>query len=334
MSIQAVKHRLAEGLARLALRLPDCILARMVRNMCRTGRATDACLNWGCVPLPVHYYSPVPDLDDLSRRNVWARRSPMAGIAFDGDRQAALLQRLGERFGQECRWPAHAEDPSVFHTENGCFSFGCAAALHCLLRDLRPERVVEIGSGNSSMIVAAALERNAADGSPARHTIVDPYPDERVCREWAGTPRVLEQRVECVDNSLFDALERNDVLFVDSGHTVRTGGDVNTLILDVLPRLRPGVAVHFHDIHLPYEYPEAYARDAKFRRFWTEAYLLQAFLCLNREYRVLLAMRFLEREHPAVVRAAFPHYRPDEHLAPSVSFWIRRAVPGEAEATS
>jgi hypothetical protein len=95
-------------------------------------------------------------------------------------------------------------------------------------------------------------------------------------------------------------------------------------VLDVLPVLAPGVVVHFHDIPLPYEYAEVYFTNPRFRMFWTEAYLLQAFLCHSSAYQVLLAMNFVMRDHGAAFRSAWPYYDPAIHRFPSHSFWIRR----------
>ena len=134
----------------------------------------------------------------------------------------------------------------------------------------------------------------------------------------------MAERVELLDPQFFDRLERNDVLFIDSSHTVRIGGDVNFLILDVLPRLAPGVLVHFHDIGMPYEYPKTYATNPSFRMLWTEAYLLQAFLACNDSHDVLLAMAYLMVERSAEFRAAFPAYDPARHASISGSFWIAR----------
>jgi hypothetical protein len=135
---------------------------------------------------------------------------------------------------------------------------------------------------------------------------------------------IKDSRVELVEPTFFESLGEGDVLFIDSGHTVRIGGDVNYLYLDVLPRLAPGVAVHIHDIPLPYEYPEVYATNPKFRQFWTESYMLQAFLSHNAAFEVLLGMYFLQRDFPAVFTQAFVNYRPDEHKQQAASFWIRR----------
>jgi hypothetical protein len=301
------------------------LLAPAVRRMAETGSGTDACLEQGCLPMRVHYYSPVPDITDLRARRVWARRTPMAGIDMREAHQLALLAELGRDFGGECRWPHDpGRDEGEFYTDNSSFSYGCAAATHALIRRFQPRRVIEVGSGFSSRVIAAALRMNEKDsGQQAEYTVVDPFPGEALER-LPGVGRVLRERVELLEANLFQALGENDILFVDSGHTVRAGGDVNFLVLDLLPVLTPGVIVHFHDIALPYEYAEVYFTNPQFRVFWTEAYLLQAFLCHNAAYEILLAMNFLMREHAAAFRSAWPHYDPGVHRFPSHSFWIRR----------
>jgi len=183
---------------------------------------------------------------------------------------------------------------------------------------------VEIGSGNSSLIFSSALTRNAIEGFPAEYTIIDPYPSPFVRASLPSITNVIQERVELVNLPLFENLKNNDVLFIDSGHTVRTGGDVNFLFLEVLPRLAPEVIVHIHDIPLPYEYPEVYFTNPAFRMFWTEAYLLQAFLAFNSQFEVMLAMNYLMLERRDEFRRAFRNYNPTRHKAVSGSFWIRR----------
>jgi len=302
------------------------LLAPAVRRMAETGNGTDECLEQGCLPMLVHYYSPVPDIGDLRARRVWDRRSPMAGIDMREAHQLALLAELGGEFGAECRWPHEPSGvESEFYTDNSSFSYGCAAATHALIRKLKPRRIIEAGSGFSSRVIAAALRMNEKDsGNRAEYTVVDPFPGKPLER-LAGVGSILRQRVELLEADVFRALGENDILFVDSGHTVRAGGDVNSLVLDVLPVLAPGVVVHFHDIPLPYEYAEVYFTNPRFRMFWTEAYLLQAFLCHNTSYEILLAMNFLMRDHAAAFQSAWPHHDPRIHRFPSHSFWIRRA---------
>lgn len=312
------------GADRAPLDPRDPRLPALIRRMAATGQGTDACLAAGALPLPVHFYSPVPDIADLRRRKVWSRRSPMPGVAFREAEQLAHLAELGRACGEECDWPlAPTADPHQFHLNNNSFSFGCAAILHAELRTRKPRRVIEIGSGFSSRIIAAALARNAAEGAPADYTIIDPEPSQTVA-SLPGLGRLVAERVELTEPERFEALGPDDLLFIDSGHVVKIGADVNFLFLDVLPRLGPGVVVHVHDICLPFEYPEVYCTNPSFRVFWTEAYLLQAFLAHNARFEVLLGMAWLMNDHLDAFREAFPRWDPALSPAMSGSFWMRR----------
>lgn len=309
------------------------VLAPVFAWVARTGTGSKACLRLGFLPMPVHYYSPVPDIRDLELRKVWERQSELGGIDFRPQSQLTLLAEWARKYGDECNWPSQpTPDPNQFYTENNSFSFGCAASTHLVLRQFMPKRVIEIGSGNSSLVISGALHLNRKDGrnTEGEHIIVDPYPRPRIEDGLPGPVHLMRQRVETLEPVFFDALAENDVLFVDSGHTVRTGGDVNFLFLDVLPRLAPGVIVHIHDIGFPSEYPKVYFTNPRFRVFWTEAYLLQAFLCFNREFEVLLAMAQLMSQHMDAFQAAFAHFDPQTHLTRSGSFWMRRRVPDGA----
>lgn len=320
--------RILRPIARTILEAAAVVLAPAIRLLAVYGFGSSYLLRRGALPLPVHFYSPVPDVADLVNRDVWSQRSELPGIDFGSVAQLSLLQRLGERFGAECTWPLAAPaDPGAFHLDNSNFSFGCAAALHCMLRDLRPRRVIEIGSGNSSRVIAHALALNGEeDRATADYEVVDPYPADDVLSRLHWPCRVRRERVERTRVDSFSALNAGDVLFIDSGHTVRIGGDVNFLFLEVIPRLAPGVVVHVHDVNLPYEYDRVYAvgQSGTFRKLWTEAYLLQAFLTFNHEWQVLLAMRYILAEHLESFRRAFPQYDPSVHRYVSSSFWMRR----------
>ncbi len=306
------------------------LLAKLFRITAETGKGSEICLQEEFLPVPVHFYSPLPDIRDLEKRNVWATISDMAGIDFRSEEQTRLLGFLGEQFGEECRWPLKVTDnSSEFYLQNPSFSYGCAASTHCMIRQHKPVNVIEIGSGMSSRVIAAALDINRREGHPATYCIVDPYPGDAICRGALKGTELLQSRVELLDSGFFNRLQANDILFIDSSHSVKTGGDVNYLFLDILPRLAPGVVIHIHDISMPYEYSRTYATNESFRQFWTEQYLLQGFLAFNTEFEVLLAMNYLMVDHTPLFREAFPSY--DACLYPLISgsFWMRRMVPGE-----
>ena len=299
-------------------------LARIVRKMAETGIGTDACLELGCLPMLVNFYSAVPDIKDLKNRHLWDKRRNMVGIDFQPERQLAFLAQLGREYGDECKWPLKpTNNPTEFYLDNGNFSFGCAASLHVILRHFQPHCVVEIGSGNSSKVISKALSLNA---NKSEYNIIDPYPNHVTKNKLPCVTQLIERRVELVDLDFFCKIGKDDILFIDSGHTVRTGSDVNFLILEVLPRLAPGAIVHFHDINMPYEYPEVYFTNPQFRVFWTEDYLLQAFLTHNSQFEILLALSYLQANHMDIFCQTFPHFDLSTNWATSGSFWIRRRL--------
>jgi hypothetical protein len=300
--------------------------------MARTGIGSEACLKRGCLAMPLHFYSPILDVPALEQRRVWDRRSELPGVDLNVKAQLELLKDLGSRYGDECRWPElKTDDAFQFHTNNHNFSFGCACALYSVVRFHQPRRVIEIGSGHSSLVISQALEENRKEDPSyeCMYTIVDPYPGKildpgKKSSSLPALGRLDAVVVESKDTDFFKKLNRNDVLFIDSSHVVRTGGDVNFLYLDVLPVLASGVLVHCHDIGLPFEYPKVYATNPGFRVFWTEAYLLQAFLAFNNEYEVLLAMALIQADYSREFESAFPHFSPETTSYHSGSFWIRR----------
>jgi hypothetical protein len=300
-------------------------LPTLVLFMAQTGFQTDECLEEGALPVNVHFYSPIPDINDLKIRNIFEKKSRLEGIDFRISDQLDLLKIIGNEFGIECDWPYQPTDKEEdFYLNNNCFSFGCAASLHSMIRHYKPKRIIEIGSGFSSRIISKAIELNSSNGSLCNYQIIDPYPNVITETKIQNINSFNKERVELVDPKFFCSLEENDILFIDSGHTTRIGGDVNFMYLDILPTLKKGVIIHIHDINLPYEYPEVYCTNPAFRVFWTEAYLLQAFLCFNSSFEILLAMNFIQKDHIDRFCEAFPKFELDKNWANSGSFWIRK----------
>ena len=262
------------------------------------------------------YYSPIPDLRALPD-DVWSRRSPMRGVALDVPAAFARTEAMLSRFAGELA----PGDPVAL--PNDSYFWGDAHVLHAMVRELRPSRVHELGSGQSTLVLAGACRRNAAEGHATHYEVVDPFPTVAP----PSTPGVTTFRrdpAERLPLEWFAQLGPGDVLFVDTTHTVKLGSDVNRIVLDVLPALRPGVVVHFHDVFLPWEYPREWAED--YGLYWNEQYLLHAFLSGNAEWEVLCPLHALAREDPARLRAALPGA--PEGIGPG-AFWIRRRLPGE-----
>lgn len=301
--------------------IPD-LLIEQIALMARTGMGTEKCLDAGVYPMPVHFYQPVPDIKNLERRDVWSKVSARGGLAWN---PCAFRENAEEisRFKPDTPWPRNASSaPMEFSLENRSFSHICASFLYGMIRKYQPRRIVEIGSGNSSKVIRTALRDNAGDRE-AEYIIIDPHCAFEEVQFSPCDVTIMRQPMEETELSVFTELAANDILFIDSSHTVRIGGDVNFAILDVLPALAPGVIVHFHDIVMPYEYPKTYAVNPRFRVFWTESYLLQAFLAFNSEYEILLPAAWLCNTELETLKKCYPDMSEPFDWSSS-SFWIRR----------
>lgn len=293
------------------------LLARAVAPagalIARTGIGSDVCLDRGFLPVPIHFYQPIFDYREIPA-SVWERKHDLPGIDFRESDQLALLARLAE-YGPECVWSRSGRPEDGYFWDNPSFGYTSACLLHAIVRHVRPQRVVEIGAGMSTLVFSAALEANGG----GTLTTVDPYPARFLTALGTGVT-VVQRPLQEVDLALFDDA---DFVFVDSSHVMRTGGDVNTIYLDVLPRLRPGTTVHVHDVYLPFEYPQEYSRRERSRYFWNEQYVLQAFLAMNDSYRIELAGYWAQTTHRRVFADAFPGFDPDQHRATS-SIYLSR----------
>ena len=277
---------------------------------------------------PVHFYQPIPDTSSLSV-DVWSKRSSMGGVNLNEPAQIEMLDDFRRRFADEYdALPRAATSvPHEFHYDNSYFACVDPEILYCMIRTHRPSRIVEIGSGFSTLLSATAIRRNAKEfgDSPCELIAIEPYPNDVIRSGFPGLSELRTSRVQDVKLSTFESLGKNDILFIDSSHVGRIDSDVLYEILEILPRLQPGVLVHFHDIFLPDEYPKSWVIDR--HRFWTEQYLLHAFLAFNDSFEVLWAGQYMHRHHPDRMRSAFASYRrrtPDEDWVGPGSFWIRR----------
>lgn len=262
--------------------------------------------------LRADHYSPVPDLRTLPDA-VWDRRSPMPGVAFDLDAQLEVLGGSLRPFLDEFRPPRSGGDGYAY--DNSMYPLADAAVLHALVRSARPSVVLEIGAGHSTLVFAAALARN---GDDAEHHVVDPYPAPVL----GSLTRPVELRpVSATDVPIdeFRALGDGDVLFIDTTHTVKDGGDVVYLLLEAIPSLAPGVLVHIHDVFRPYAYPRFLLEQ--FGVAWQEQYLVQALLVGNAGLEIVSANHALWRERHAELAALVPDLAVLDH-GPS-GLWLR-----------
>ena len=262
----------------------------------------------GLFIIPATYYSPNANVLELEKtRHLWAKKSELPGLAICIDRQLANLQAFCLPYISEVADHAIYKSAVATHLGPG-YGEQNLITTYCVLRTIKPSRVIEVGSGVSTYGTLAALKRNEAETmTPATLTAIEPFPNVQL-RSLAGIS-LIESPVQSVSMGVFLELERNDLLFIDSSHTVKPGGDVNFLVLEVLPRLRPGVIVHFDDIHLPYDHGPATLKNYY---HGSETSLLRAFLIHNQRAEIILSLRMLYCERLQALIDAFPDFEPGE----------------------
>ena len=263
---------------------------------------------------PANWIWPLNDVPFLRREpDLWTTVKSPVGIRWRLDDQVELVRRLAGTRDELADVPRGDRSPGLFAWGNGSFGAMDAISYYGLVRELKPKRVIEVGAGWSSLLLARALEAN---GGQAEVTLVEPYPNMKVLGELPPGWKLERTIVQKAPLDLFRSLEAGDVLFYDGSHCVETGGDVNWMLFEVLPVLAPGVWIHFHDIFWPMDYPADWVLNEGMT--WNEQYILQAFLMHNRAYRVRLANSMLTVLRPEVFQELFP----EEPFGGSV--WIEK----------
>lgn len=268
---------------------------------------------------PGHFYSPIPSLDEVKwdEHRLFDRSRELVGIELNEARQLELLNDF-RRYYAELPFPEHKTAEYRYFYENEWYSYSDAIFLYCMLRNIRPRRIIEMGSGFSSCVTLDTNERFFQNRIEC--TFIEPHPERLLSLirdEDHERIEIIQKRVQDVDVSRFLQLEKDDVLFVDSTHVSKIGSDVNYIFAEILPSLRQGVYVHFHDVFFPFEYPRNWIYEG---RAFTEAYLLRAFLTFNNAYEIVFFNTFLEDLH----RKEFIRDMPLCLRNEGASIWLRR----------
>ncbi len=269
---------------------------------------------------PGHFYSPIPSLEELRDREdlVFQRNgTPLPAIEINTNGQLNLLRNLAGYY-KDLSLNEGPSGQARFYLNNPNFTYSDAIFFFCLIRYLKPRRILEIGSGFSSCV---ALDANDLyfDGS-IECTFIDPFPQ---LLQSLLKPRdldritIIQDYLQEVPLSTLAALEPGDILFIDSSHVAKTGSDLNDILFHVLPVLESGVYVHFHDIFYPFEYPREWVFEG---RAWNESYLLRAFLSHNEDFVIELFSNYLVTEHKQIVAEQMPLCLRNE----GGSLWLRK----------
>jgi hypothetical protein len=270
---------------------------------------------------PGHFYSPLLDIQSLDQNG--------AGIAFDGpecwehidlrrEEQRAYYTDLLENFP----WLPFPKDKSAdyrYFVDNHYFCLADAFTLSGIVRKEKPRRIIEIGSGFSSAVVLDTLDKTNAT---TKLTFIEPYPERLyslLSEKDKAAATILVKRVQEVDVSLFEQLEAQDILFIDSSHVAKVGSDVTFLFLRILPRLKPGVIVQVHDIFYPFSYPANWIREG---RAWNESLFLRAFLMGNPKFQMLAFNSFAGHAFPEIFQKRLPAFLNNT----GGSIWFRKVA--------
>ena len=272
-------------------------------------------LRAGCFPVRAHYYEPA--FRNESLRELLSTERDLPGIDWNSEGQLQLLKSFSydsELVGLPRKDPGGYE----FYVDNRAFESGDAEYWYNLIRFKKPKRIIEVGSGFSTRMARRALAMNEREDPQyaCEHILIEPYEHEWL-DELGCT--VIREKVESSDMQMFKKLEADDILFIDSSHIIRPRGDVLFEYLEILPLLDVGVIVHVHDIFSPRDYPAEWIVDEV--RFWNEQYLLEAFLTLNTDWKIIGALNFLRHGYYEELKSKCPFLTEDREPG---SFYIQR----------
>lgn len=270
----------------------------------------EQCQRLGWDVLPRHFYSEIPDIRELRSSADWKAPYSMIGVG-GADIQSQL------NFVKECCTPPvigkittkniHAQ-ASKRNAEEG---FGPVEAdfLYAFVATKNPKQIFQIGCGVSTAVCLLAADDA---GYVPEVTCVEPYPTKYLIQEAnQGRITLIRKKAELLDPTVLDALSHNVLFFVDSTHTLGPAGEVSRIILEMLPRLKAGAWVHFHDIKFPYDYDRHILDSTLF--FQHESILLHAFLAQNSRCRILASLSMLHYFSPEALAECLPNYKPAEN---------------------
>ena len=246
---------------------------------------------------PGHFYSPIADpgeVEQFAAQVFDQDRRTLPAIDLREPQQMELLQNLSAYY-PELPFAETKQEGLRYYYGNDLFCHTDAFLLYAIIRHFRPKRIIEAGSGFSSSVILDTNDRFMSGA--VRVELIEPYPNRLyslLTPKDRATVVVHEKKLQEMPLDYFETLEANDILFIDSSHVSRVAGEVNFYMFEILPRLKPGVLVHIHDIFNGFEYPRQWIDDGK---SWSESYLLRAFLQYNHAFEILVFGNYLAHFH-------------------------------------
>lgn len=269
----------------------------------------------GIFPITNHYYEPAFKYN----KNDVLKERILPGINFNIANQLIFLNNFtyNSELINISKLPLSQYNYSYI---NSPFKAGDSCILYNMVRFTKPKNIIEIGCGSSTLMIQHAIKDNIINDSNynCNHYCIEPYENK-----WLENLNlnVIRQKVETLDISFFKNLDENDILFIDSSHIIRPGGDVLFEFLEILPILNKNVYIHIHDIFTPNNYLHEWLIDGV--NFWNEQYLLEAFLSCNEKFEIVLSLNFLKNNYFDILKEKSPLLN-KEHEPGSI--WLKKIV--------
>lgn len=270
-------------------------------------------LSVGVFPVRDHYYEPqLRYSNDFTAQKI---RSLPLDFAI-----TTQLQELGQLLYRDELKALHTGqliDSNDFYLNNGLFGPGDAEMYYLMIRNAKPKKIIEIGSGFSTLLALQAIRKNKEEGWNTELVCIEPYAKPWLTKLDGIT--LIRNRVEKMDLLFFSSLQKNDILFIDSSHIIRPENDVLFIYLQLLPVINSGVLIHIHDIFSPRDYRQEWL--TQMYRFWNEQYLLEALLYHNSHFKILFSLNYLKNDYYTETSRVLIHLSTQDE--PS-SFWLQK----------
>ncbi|OGW47559.1 MAG: hypothetical protein A2Y66_03150 [Nitrospirae bacterium RBG_13_41_22] len=254
---------------------------------------------------PVDYYSPIPSTLGLDPK-IFEKIYDDTGLDWNVSGQMDYLTSIFIKYSGE-----------YTPTPNIGLSLVDSFILYAMIRETKPKVMIEVGSGESTKITLLAIEMNEREGTECQFYAVDPYPPIFLRQISKRNFKLVDKKLEEVD---IDLLITADLFFIDSSHVSKIGSDVNYEILEIVPKLKRGAIIHWHDIMIPKNYWEDWIY--KGTMFWNESYILHAFLLFNDTFKIIWGSRYMQLNHSDEMKQHFCYFQPEKHRC--TSFWVQR----------
>jgi SAM-dependent methyltransferase len=260
---------------------------------------------------PGHYYSPIPSLEELELKKgiIYDYGKKIQAIDLQLEEQYKLLKEYSN-FYKELDFTKERNGTNRYFYNNPSFREPDGIFLYSFLRAFRPKRIIEVGSGYTSALMLDINDKYF--NKSLELTFVDPFPDllfSLLDEKDKAKHKLIPQKLQDVDLSIFDSLQAGDLVFIDSTHVSKTGSDVNIIFFDLIPRLKSGVFIHFHDIVFPFEYPEEWVfnTNGRWKGFsWNESFILRSFLMYNEWFHIIFFNSFMLKAKNDFIKQNMP----------------------------